>query len=44
MVIRVMSKKIEEHLQRMEALMKGEKINCPFCEMGKIEKLFYQQK
>lgn len=32
------SRKIEEHLQRMDALRKGEKINCPFCETGKIEK------
>lgn len=32
------SKKIEEHLQRMDALRRGEKINCPFCETGKIEK------
>lgn len=32
------NRKIEEHLQRMEALQRGEKINCPFCGAGKIEK------
>ncbi|MEY8427790.1 hypothetical protein AALA00_08770 [Lachnospiraceae bacterium 46-15] len=32
------NKKVKEHLQRMEALRRGEKIDCPFCGSGKIRK------
>lgn len=32
------SRKIEEHLQLMQSLQRGDKINCPFCGIGNIEK------
>lgn len=31
-------KKVREHLKRIEALRKGEKIECPFCRRGKLKK------
>lgn len=32
------NEKVNEHLRRMEALRKGEKIDCPFCGKGQISK------
>ena len=29
---------VKRHLQRMDALRRGEKIDCPFCGKGKISK------